>query len=107
MLAGLPGRLVGSCLCIFTTTMMRLGMYSRAGLHVRAATELLEVRAGSAIVVPRGTAHTYCNPDPTAVRYLLVMTSNIYALIREIHSTSDRSPATMRRIFEKHDSELL
>ncbi len=76
-------------------------------LHVRAGPELLEVRAGSAVVVPRGTAHTYCNPDPSTARYLLVMTSNIYALIQEIHSTEDRAPATMRRIFEKHDSELL
>jgi mannose-6-phosphate isomerase-like protein (cupin superfamily) len=76
-------------------------------LHVRVGPELLEVRAGSAVVVPRGTAHTYCNPDPTTVRYLLVMTSNIYALIREIHSTADRAPATMRMIFEKYDSELL
>src|SRR5438046_3126651 len=70
-------------------------------LHVRVGTALLEVRAGSAVVVPRGTAHTYCNPDPTTVRYLLVMTSNIYALIREIHSTADRVPATMRIMFEK------
>ena len=75
---------------------------------MRVGPGLLEVRAGSAVVVlPRGTAHTYCNPDPTTVRYLLVMTSNIYALIREIHSTADRAPATMRMIFEKYDSELL
>ena len=76
-------------------------------LRVRAGAQLLAVSAGSAVMVPRRTPHTYCNPDPTPVRYLLVMTSTIYALIQEIHSTSDRSPATMRAIFAKHDSELL
>jgi hypothetical protein len=41
------------------------------------------------------------------LRYLLVMTSNVYSLIQDIHGLTERSPATLRAVFEKHDSELL
>jgi mannose-6-phosphate isomerase-like protein (cupin superfamily) len=76
-------------------------------LHVRVGQDVLEASAGSAVFVPRGTAHTYWNPSPGLVRYLLVMTSNIYSLIQEIHSMKDRSASGLRAIFEKHDSEIL
>jgi hypothetical protein len=35
------------------------------------------------------------------------MTSNIYSLVQDIHALSERSPAALRAVFEKHDSELL
>ncbi len=76
-------------------------------LCVRVGRDVVEARAGSAVLVPRGTAHTYWNPGPGLVRYLLVMTSKIYSLIQEIHSMKDRSPAALQAVFEKHDSELL
>jgi hypothetical protein len=41
------------------------------------------------------------------VRYLLVMTSNIYSLIQDIHAMTERSPAGLKAVFERHDSELL
>lgn len=76
-------------------------------LRVRIGKDDVEVRAGSAAFVPRGTPHTYWNPGPEPVRYLLVMTANIYRLIQEIHATTDRSAAILRAVFEKYDSELL
>lgn len=76
-------------------------------LRVRVGTEVVEARAGSAVFVPRGKAHTYWNPGPGRVRYLLVMTANIYSLIQDIHAMTDRSPAALRAVFEKHDSELV
>ena len=76
-------------------------------LCVRVGTEVVEAKAGSAVFVPRRTAHTYWNPGPELVRYLLVMTSNIYSLIQEIHAMTERSPAALRAVFEKYDSELL
>ncbi len=75
-------------------------------LWVRAGKDLVEAQAGSAVLVPRGTAHTYWNPGPGLVRYLLVMTSNIYSLIQDIHALTERSPEALRAVFEKHDSEL-
>ena len=76
-------------------------------LIVRAGDNDIEARTGSAVLVPRGTPHTYWNPTSDATRYLLIMTANIYRLIQEIHATKDRSPAAMQALFRKYDSELL
>jgi hypothetical protein len=61
-------------------------------LCVRVGEEIVEARAGSAVLAPRGTPHTYWNPGPGAARYLLVMTSNIHCLIKEIHRCRSAHP---------------
>jgi mannose-6-phosphate isomerase-like protein (cupin superfamily) len=76
-------------------------------LRVRVGKDEVEARAGSAVFVPRGTAHTYRNPGSGLVRYLLIMPPNVYRLIQEIHIMSDRSPSALRAVFQKYDSELL
>lgn len=76
-------------------------------LRVRVGEDDVEARAGSAVLVPRGTPHTYWNPEATPTRYLLVMTANIYSLIRELHQLTERTPQSLRELFKKHDSELL
>jgi mannose-6-phosphate isomerase-like protein (cupin superfamily) len=76
-------------------------------LRVQVGTDEVEARAGTAVFVPRGKAHTYWNPGPGPVRYLLVMTSNIFRLIQEIHKMPDRNPAALRAVFKKYDSELV
>jgi mannose-6-phosphate isomerase-like protein (cupin superfamily) len=76
-------------------------------LCVRAGDEVIEASAGSAVLVPRGTPHTYWNPAPQRARYLLVMTANIYRLIQDLHAMSDRSPARLRQVFERHESSLV
>jgi|SRR5690348_6983543 mannose-6-phosphate isomerase-like protein (cupin superfamily) len=59
-------------------------------LHVRVGKDVVEATTGSGVFVPRGTPHTYWNPGPGLTRYLLVMTSNVYSLIQEIHCLADR-----------------
>ncbi len=76
-------------------------------LRVQVGKDEVEARAGSGVFVPRGTAHTYWNPGPGPVRYLLIMTSNILRLIQEIHAMKERTPATLAAVFEKYDSSLL
>jgi mannose-6-phosphate isomerase-like protein (cupin superfamily) len=76
-------------------------------LYVKMGKEEVELRAGSGVVVPRGTPHTYWNPLPERVRYLLIMTPRIYQLIQGIHAIKERTPAIMRALFQKFDSELL
>lgn len=76
-------------------------------LRVKVGKDEIEALAGSAVFVPRGTPHTYWNPGPGPVRYLLVMTSNIFRLIQEIHAIPERTPSTLRAVFAKYDSELL
>jgi mannose-6-phosphate isomerase-like protein (cupin superfamily) len=76
-------------------------------LCVRAGDDVIELRTGSGYLVPRGTPHTYWNPSPTPVRYLLFMTPTILRLIQSIHVTTDRSPAAMAALFAAHHSALL
>src|SRR5690349_10204438 len=49
-------------------------------LGVRVGDRDIEARPGSAVLVPRGTPHTYWNAGAGTLRYLLVMTPNIYRL---------------------------
>jgi len=76
-------------------------------LRIQVGTDEIEVPAGSGVLVPRGTPHTYWNPGPARVRYLLVMTSNIFRLIQEIHAMTERTPSSLRTVFRKYDSEPL
>jgi oxalate decarboxylase/phosphoglucose isomerase-like protein (cupin superfamily) len=76
-------------------------------LRVKRGDDEVEARAGSAVFVLRGTPHTYWNASPDPLRYLLIMTPSIYALIQAIHAAQDRSPAALKALFLKHNSELL
>jgi mannose-6-phosphate isomerase-like protein (cupin superfamily) len=76
-------------------------------LRVRVGEQVVEAQAGAAVFVPRGTPHTYWNPGPGPLRYLLVMSSKTYRLIQEIHAMPERTPFALRAVFEKYDSELL
>jgi mannose-6-phosphate isomerase-like protein (cupin superfamily) len=76
-------------------------------LRVLVGKDEVEAHAGSGVFVPRGTAHTYWNPGPAPVRYLLIMTSNIYRLIQEIHAMQSRTPEALRAVFNEFDSELV
>ncbi len=86
---------------------MKRGTCWKGRSCVQAGDEEVEVRAGSGVLVPRGTPHTYWNPGPGPTRYLLIMTSNIYQLIQEIHAMKERTPAALEAVFSKHDSRLV
>lgn len=76
-------------------------------LRVQVGADIVEAAAGAGVFVPRGTPHTYWNAGPDPLRYLLIMPSNIYRLIQEIHAMQERTPATLRAMFSTYDSELL
>jgi mannose-6-phosphate isomerase-like protein (cupin superfamily) len=76
-------------------------------LCVRSGDKIVEASAGAGVFVPKGTSHTYWNPGPGRARYLLVMTANIYRLIKEIHGMPDRSAGPLQAMFRKYNSELV
>jgi mannose-6-phosphate isomerase-like protein (cupin superfamily) len=76
-------------------------------LMVRVGDHDVEVPAGGAVLVPRGTSHTYWNPHPTPTRYVLVMTPRINALIEALHALTERDQTTLERTFREHASEYL
>jgi mannose-6-phosphate isomerase-like protein (cupin superfamily) len=67
--------------------------------------ERLEAAAGSAVLVPRGVAHTYWNAGSARTRYLLVMTPRIAGLISALHEPGAFDD--LHRVFRRFDSELL
>ena len=76
-------------------------------LCVLSGDTVIEAPAGSGVFVPKGTKHTYWNPAQQRTRYLLIMTPRIQQLVKEIHAMSERTPETMRTLFERFKSELL
>jgi mannose-6-phosphate isomerase-like protein (cupin superfamily) len=62
-------------------------------LRIRLGEDEVEVEAGGAALVPRGTVHTYWNPRLDPTRYLLIMTPRVKALINALHV---QTPATTR-----------
>jgi mannose-6-phosphate isomerase-like protein (cupin superfamily) len=74
---------------------------------VQVGQDEVEAHAGSGVFVARGTAHTYWNPGPEPVRYLLIMTPNIHQLIKDIHALPERTPTAVAAVFENHNSVLL
>jgi len=84
------------------------GWYVLEGeLRVQRGDEEVTVHAGAAVLVPRGTPHTYWNPGPGPARYLLIMTPNIHQLIRDIHTLEERTPERLAAVFREHDSALV
>jgi mannose-6-phosphate isomerase-like protein (cupin superfamily) len=75
-------------------------------LVVRVGDEDHHVPAGGAVIVPRGTPHTYWNPTPDPTRYLLVMTTRIAQLIDALHAMKDPA-AEVGYVFTAHRSEFL
>jgi mannose-6-phosphate isomerase-like protein (cupin superfamily) len=67
--------------------------------------EVFEAGPGSAVFAPKGVPHAYGNARRgQPVRYLLVMTPRILALVQALH---EESAADYKAIFRAHDSELL
>lgn len=74
-------------------------------LRFRIGEETCEAGPNAAIFAPKGTPHAYGNAKRgQPVRYLLVMTPRIHALIRALHEPGADGYAG---IFRAHDSELL
>jgi len=76
-------------------------------LVVQVGNVEVQAGAGASVFVPRGTPHTYWNAGPGKLRYLLVMSANIYGLIQDIHTLPDRNIDALRAVFAKHDSALV
>ncbi|MGB9111367.1 MAG: cupin domain-containing protein [Acidimicrobiales bacterium] len=60
--------------------------------------------AGSTVLVPAGTPHTFGNAGPGPARYIIILSTRLQELIAELHA-SDR--AEHPAIYERHRSTLL
>jgi cupin domain len=76
-------------------------------LRLRVGAEEVEMAAGGAQLVPRGTPHAFWNPRPEPARYVLIMTPRIAALIDALHASTSQRPEAVAAIFRAHRSEFL
>ncbi|MEX0750213.1 MAG: cupin domain-containing protein [Dehalococcoidia bacterium] len=74
-------------------------------LRFRLADRTFDVAAGGCVFVPGGVAHTFNNPGPGDVRYLIVLTRRILDLIGALHE--DITPDRVAAVYRDYDSELL
>src|SRR4029077_16329253 len=52
----------------------------------RIGTDVVEAGRGDAVLVPRGTPHTFWNARPEPARYVLVMAPRIHQLVQALHA---------------------
>src|SRR5580692_7894646 len=60
-------------------------------LGFRVGAELVTASAGSAVLVPKGTPHTYWNEGPGEARYVIVMAPRTAALVERLHAGTGES----------------
>jgi len=76
-------------------------------LRVRLGNEDHDVPAGGAVVGPRGVPHTFCNPDPDPVRYLIIMSDRTSNLLDVLHSGRRLDTGELRDLYAAYGCELL
>ena len=76
-------------------------------LAFRLGDQEVQAPAGTAVFAPRGVPHTYWNPQPTAARYLLIMTPAIRRLIDELHSSTEHDFAALQTLYQRYNSALV
>ena len=67
--------------------------------------ERVEAAAGAAVLVPRGTPHSYWNAGSRPARYVIVMTPRLAALVDAVHRPGALDRA--HELFREYASELL
>jgi mannose-6-phosphate isomerase-like protein (cupin superfamily) len=76
-------------------------------LRFQYGTREIDAGAGSGILLPRGTPHTFWNPGAEPARYLLIAGPKTAGLLEVLHG-SDRPPQdTLRDLYAKYDVEYL
>jgi len=75
-------------------------------LRFRFIDRTVEVAAGATVMAPAGVPHTYGNPGPGDVRYLIITTPRIFAAIEAMHAEG-LDAAALAEIFRNSDSEEL
>jgi len=76
-------------------------------LEFRFADKTVEARAGTTIFVPPGVAHTFHNPGPGEVRYLIMTTPRVLDLIAALHSPEATTAEAITEIWRRHRSEVV
>lgn len=76
-------------------------------LRFRYGDREFEASDGTGVLLPRGTPHTFWNPGPAAVRYLMIVGPKTEGLLEALHGPEPIDAAKLRDVYESFDAELL
>ena len=76
-------------------------------LAFRVDEDTVTVPAGGAVLVPRGTAHTFWNPRPEPARYLVALTQRISDLVNALHAEGPLDDDATAALFERYEAPFL
>jgi mannose-6-phosphate isomerase-like protein (cupin superfamily) len=63
--------------------------------------------AGSGVLLPRGVPHTFWNPGPNPVRYLIIVRPKTAGLLKALHVPGGRRISDLHQLYNSFDVDLL
>jgi mannose-6-phosphate isomerase-like protein (cupin superfamily) len=76
-------------------------------LSFRVNDDTVTIPSGGATLVPRGTAHTFWNPELAPARYLVALTPRISDLVNAVHAAGPLDDDATRALFERYEATYL
>jgi mannose-6-phosphate isomerase-like protein (cupin superfamily) len=76
-------------------------------LRFRYGDREFDAPAGSGVLLPHGTPHTFWNPGPAPARYLLIVRPKTAALLEAVHAPADPRGRSVRELYAAFDVDLL
>jgi mannose-6-phosphate isomerase-like protein (cupin superfamily) len=76
-------------------------------LRFQYGTREFDAGAGSGVLLPRGTPHTFWNPGPNPARYLLIIGPKTAGLLEVLHGPSRPPPAGLKAVYDTFEVDLL
>jgi len=73
-------------------------------LRFRFADRQVIAPAGTSVLVPAGTAHTFGNAGPGPSRFLIILPTRLDELISQLHASDQEEHP---KIYRRYESELL
>lgn len=76
-------------------------------LRFRFGSEEFSAGAGTGVLLPKGTPHTFWNPGPGATRYLLVAGPKTAALLDVLHGPRRPEPVDLKALYDSFGLDYL
>jgi quercetin dioxygenase-like cupin family protein len=73
-------------------------------LRFRLSDQVVIAEAGSTVLIPAGTAHTFGNAGPEPSRYIMILPTRLDDLINRLHEADG---ADHLAVYARHESRLL
>jgi mannose-6-phosphate isomerase-like protein (cupin superfamily) len=76
-------------------------------LRFRFGNEEFDAPVGAGVLLPKGISHTFWNPGPDPVRYLMIVRPKTAALLEAIHGPGPSDPRGLRAVYDAFEVDLL